>query len=228
MEEKLTYEKVLKMFAETDRKLKEQFTETDKRLDKRIAETDKRLDKRIAETDRQLKETDKKLKAMFAETAKQIDGIGKSNGAMAEELFYNALSKKKKIGNLSFTQVERNRQVYDPKTLATLDEIDILLLDKTKIALIEIKYKVSEQDVWDLMTKKPKHFFIGFPEQSGKELYLGIGGCSFTADAIVLAEANNLAVFKIKSETVTDETKKIQAFSSDKIISVKEVRQQKK
>lgn len=55
MAEKLTYEKVLKMFAETD--------------------------KRFKETDRRLKRTE----ALIAQNAKEISGIGKSNGAVAFE-----------------------------------------------------------------------------------------------------------------------------------------------
>lgn len=196
MAEKLTYEKVLKMFAETDKKLKTMF----------------------AETDRQFKETDKRLRrteALIAQNAKEIGGIGKSNGRMAEEIFINSLSKKPKISGVTFKEVKNNFQINTGMPLKTLDEIDLLLSAKDRTALIEIKYKVSNEDVWALIHKKLTHFLTAYPEYKKKEVYLGIAGCAFDKDVADAAQKMGIAVFKLSADAFVEQTKYIKSFTKE-------------
>ncbi|MDR3046605.1 MAG: hypothetical protein LBU51_03200, partial [Bacteroidales bacterium] len=84
------------------------------------AETDKKFREMSAETDRQFKETDRKLREVGAhidevganldkgakQMREEIGGIGKSNGFMAEDMFFNAFNKTKEYANRKFYEVE--------------------------------------------------------------------------------------------------------------------------
>ena len=115
----IQYEKTQKQMAETDRQLKE----TDRNLketDKNLKETDKQLKEYFRETDRQLKETNRNLKETdeqvkrtskkVEELTKDIFGISKSNGLVAEDFFYENLKENKKLGDIKYDYVERNKK----------------------------------------------------------------------------------------------------------------------
>ena len=163
------------------------------------AETDKRFketDVKFKETDVKFKETEKLVKALTT----NIGGVSNSNGAFAEEFFYNALKDKKTMGGIQFDAINKNVN-FSKKGIN--GEFDIVLINGDAIGLIETKYKVTQSNIEDLITKKPTSFRLLFPEFKDYKFYLGIAGMSFE-NKKVEDQAHNagIAILKQKGDVL--------------------------
>ncbi|MDR2404349.1 MAG: hypothetical protein LBD78_10015, partial [Spirochaetaceae bacterium] len=153
----LTFEDILTMFRETDRRFKEtdrQFKEIalqSKETDRRMAETDRRMaetDRRMAETDRQFRETDRK-----------ISKLGSRIGELIENLVASNLLQKFNDQGFLFTKTATNVQITNPGHTFQA-EIDILLENGTTALAVEVKSKLTADDVkehLDRMEKLRRH-----------------------------------------------------------------------
>jgi len=208
-EEKLTPSLILKMFAETNKriekdwqKIKEMFAESKIEADKRNAEADRRAAERTAESEKEWEEIRKQMK----EVRKEIGGIGYSNGKMAEDMIYNALNRDKTFAGIKFYDIERNVK-FKSKKLNLDGEFDVVLENGDTIGIIETKYKVEKDNITDLVEKKTINFRKLFPMFSDYKIILGIGGMSFEEDAITTAKEKGIGIIKIlgdKLEYYTD------------------------
>jgi uncharacterized coiled-coil protein SlyX len=138
-DEPLSFEKVWKMFQETDRKLQETWEQ--------IAATDRQIketDKQIAATDRQMKETDKKV----GELANRF-------GDMVEHMVVpNLLSKFKALG-FTFEVATRDYKIADEKNRIFV-EVDAFLQNGDKDMCVEIKATPTTRDVDDHIARMEK------------------------------------------------------------------------
>jgi hypothetical protein len=153
-------------------------------------------DKRFKETDSKFKETEKLVK----ELTKNIGGVSNSNGAYAEEFFYNALKHNKTMGGVKFDAINKNVS-FSKKGIN--GEFDIVMINGNAIGLIETKYKVKKADLDDLIMKKPTSFRLLFPEFKDYKFYLGIGGMSFENKKIEdQAHQAGIAILKQKGDVL--------------------------
>ena len=210
--------------------------EADKEAERRKAEADKEAEKRNAEWEAQRKkdatdfekwktereeerkksaaeaekrnaEWDKKMK----ELREEIGGIGRSNGAVAEETIYNSLENNMTFAGINFHDIDRNWN--RKKTALKLHtEVDIVLVNDDTLALIETKYKVRDKDVTKLVETIQKKFRILYPQYSGYKLILGIGGMSFEKQAIDEAEKNGVGIIKVVGDKVEYNTDGIRVY----------------
>jgi hypothetical protein len=117
-----TFESVWAMIHETQRLMQESKTETAKEL--------KDLNRQIAKTDRIVTKLLESVKNLNKET----DGIGRSNGAFAEEYFYSSLEKgKMKLFGEKFDDIEKNLKGIEPGYKA---EYDIVLFNGKSIGIV--------------------------------------------------------------------------------------------
>lgn len=143
--------------AKTDRQL----AETDKQLaktDRQLAETDKQLaktDAQLAKTDRQLSNTDSKLNRI----CERYGNSENTKGQVAEEFFYTALGKEKKLGGIQYNEIGRN---WIMRKNDKEEEYDIILMNGKYIAVIEVKYVADLRHVSKL-EKKVDNFKNIFP-----------------------------------------------------------------
>jgi hypothetical protein len=202
--ETYTFEKVWKMFAETDKQMKEGFAELREMFAKSSAEEDKRAairEAEWAEIRKSQADTDRRIK----EQSKNIGGISKSNGDMAEEAICNLFEKDMMYNNIRFDKIHKNVPVVDD--LETLTELDIMLVNCDTLAILEVKYKAERKDVIDLLEDKLVKFRKCFPAYSNYKVMLGIGGMSFDKKAIDTAKAKGIGIIKVigdKVELYTD------------------------
>jgi hypothetical protein len=137
----LTFEKVWKMFQETDRK----FRESDKKLQetweqieatgRQIKETDRQIKARIEATDRQMRETDKK-----------VGELTNRFGDMVEHMVMpNLLAKFKTLG-FTFEVAHKNTEIKDEKNNIFL-EVEVFLENGDKVMIVEIKAAPRTRDV---------------------------------------------------------------------------------
>jgi hypothetical protein len=206
-----TTEKILaESTAETKKILAESETETRKIIAELSAAADKRdieADKRTAEIDKRFAETEKLIK----ETNLMVNGIGKSNGAVAEETIYNALKYNMIYGGIEFDDILRNVK-RDSKKQNLQGEFDAVLKNGDTLAIIETKYRVRKDDVNVLVNKKVEDFRKLFPKYRDYKILLGIGGMSFDEEAIKEANTNGVGIIKVVGEKVEFQTTDIKVY----------------
>ena len=161
---------------------------TDKELKELVASlaiAQKKTDEQLKKTDEQLKKTDEELRKMFDKSDKRmielekklarvgelVGNIGNNQGEVAEEYFANSLKEILRIGNLKFDYLLENVTL---KTKKINDEFDILLVNGSSVALIEVKYKVHPKII-DNLEKKIEHLKM-LKEYKNYKIYAGVAG----------------------------------------------------
>jgi len=195
--EKLTWDDIKAMFAETREQLRvltqreEEFYKQ-KEKDRREMEKDrKHMEKAHKVTEKERKEMIKNWNRMvaesyernaildkkFAELNRQLGGISRSNGDMAEEFFYNVFRKDKIFLNEKYDRIHRN---YFCTVDSYRNEYDIVLFNGEKIAIIEIKYKARPDNVdIDYLIARIEHFKKYANEYKNHKIVLGVAAMSF-------------------------------------------------
>jgi len=190
---------------ETDKKFQEsekRFQETEKLLSSKFLETDKKFqesEKRFQETEKLLSskflETDKK----FQEMVKEIGGIGKSNGAYAEDFFYSSLENSMKVGKLQFDYVDMNIKRKRNNTEA---EYDIILYNHYKVLVIEVKYNFKVDQLRTFYKERLKKYRTLFPEHKEYKLYGGVAALTFDKKALEEAKKYGFYILTQNNETI--------------------------
>jgi len=210
-----TFESVWAALQESNRILTEQQVETAlqlKETDRILTEKLAGLTEQQAETALQLKETDLLLKEtdrLVKANSIQINGISASNGAAAENYFYNALQHgNKKMFGEEFDDVFRGEKRKTVKGYE--DEYDIMLFNGSAVCIVEVKYKADSDDVLQVL-RKERTFRRNFPEHNSKKLYLAMASMSFHPLTEKACKDNGIAIMKQVGNTlvVSDENLKV-------------------
>ncbi|MBU0763916.1 MAG: hypothetical protein KJ607_03675 [Bacteroidetes bacterium] len=177
----LTFEKVWLMFQETDKKFRE-------------------TDKKFQETDKSFKETERILNIKFKETDKKLDRVGKmlgnignNNADVAESFFYNGLARRLRLGNYKFDYIDRNAHRRRNRVES---EYDIILYNKEKVVVLEIKYKLHPDDVAYFIDEKLSKFRRLYPEYNHCKLYGGVAAFDIPEDSRKLAHDKGLFILE--------------------------------
>lgn len=126
--------------------------------------------------------------------------MSNSNGAFAEEFFFNDLNKNKTIGGIKFDAINKNVS-FSKKGIN--GEFDIVLINGDAIGLIETKYKATEDNLDDLITLKASSFRALFPEFKEYKFYLGLAGMSFDSKKVEdKAHKAGVAILKQKGNVM--------------------------
>ena len=177
----------------TDKELKELvfgLADSIRELRKAQKETDEQMKK----TDEQMKRTDEKLDKV----SKLVGSLANNQGDVAEEYFINSLFSKPEILGIKFDKVLPNLSTRKDNTE---DEYDIVLINGKSVAIVEVKYKVHENDIKKL-DKKIKTFRELFPEYSHLKLYAGIAGFKVYHDAKEYAKEKGYFVLQRKGDVI--------------------------
>ena len=126
-----TYEEVLNLFRETDRKFQE-LVESQKETDRRFQETDRLLREQARETERQLK---------LVTTA--IGDLGNRLGEFVEGLVKPVVVRLFRERGIPVHQVSGVEVDRDGESL----KIDLLVVNDAEAVLVEVKSRLSQADV---------------------------------------------------------------------------------
>jgi hypothetical protein len=128
-------------------------------------------DSQLAETDAQLAATDAQLAANAVQMAKteaklnrlaeMYGGVSNSQGAVAEEFFYNSLKDKPELNGATFDTIYKN---ISGAVRGVEDEFDLVLVNDECVFIIEVKYKAHRNDLERLLNKKRRNFNAMFPQ----------------------------------------------------------------
>ena len=171
----LTFEKVWLMFQEMSKETNNKFQETDKKF----------------------RQTDRK----FQEIQNELGGIGKSNGAIAEEFFFSGLSNTMKVGNFEFEYIDRNLKRKLKKN-GLEAQYDIILYNKYKVLIVEVKYNFKEKFLRDFYEGGLKKFRTLFPQYQKYKIYGAIAGMTFEDNVIQEAENYGFFVLSQNNENI--------------------------
>ncbi len=160
----LTFEKVWEMFQETK---------------KMMRDLSKEADRRFKETER-----------IVRNNSKMIGGIGNSIGEAAEEYFRAALEKKKEFAGIEIKHVNHLSRKW--KNLK--GEYDAVLFGKDTLIIVEVKHKLTREDVLWFINKSLPTFKPLFPEYSDYKVLGAVAAMSAQKTAVKLAMKRGLLV----------------------------------
>ena len=170
-----------------------------------LKESQKKTDEQLSKTDAQLAKTDNTLKTAL----KQLGGIGKSQGEVAEEYFYNSLLDKKEINSIKFDSLSQN---FYNKVGNIEGEYDLVLINGDSIAVIETKYKLKDEDVTHMLNKQIPNFKTLFPMYKDYKMYGGVAGFKIPKGTEEKAIKNGLFVLKRKGDILESVVGKLKAY----------------
>ena len=133
-------------------------------------------------------------------TNSKLKGLDDNIGLGVEELFFESINKNKKIGNIQYDQCNQNFKISNNSNkFETLGEIDIMLVNGTQIALIEVKHRVSKKAILQIL--KNKQLFIdNFPESRNFNCNIYLAGLSLPNKIKEDMKKNNIGFIKIRGE----------------------------
>lgn len=178
----LTYEKVLELFAESDRRLQLERIENDKRFDQKISK-------------------------VTSELAKKISQLGDTLGRYAEEqVKADLVNKFLKWGipvhsyTTHFVQQDQNNEfIY---------EVDILIYNSNYVIALEVKNQIKKDDIDEHIERMAKIKQHPLPDTKGKILLAGVASMIVGNGLEQYAESKGLFFIKPSGETVKIVNKK--------------------
>ena len=177
-----------------------------KKTDEQMKKTDEEIQElKVAQlkTDEQMNKTDKKLNHI----GQLLGSIGLNNGDMAEEFFFRSLEETKTLGGMVFDTIERRVQRTDID-----EEYDILLVNGTAIALIEVKYKLHPRAIKELVARKVKNFRDCFRKYDDHRLYVGFASMTTNPAMITAAKDEGLFLLTQKGTHLEVASENVKAF----------------
>lgn len=180
METTLTYEKILKLFEETDKRRKE----SDKRFEERLKkEAEERLKSK--------KEFDKKIGRLTGILGKFVEG-------MIEPKILTMFHEK----GIYLTEVMKNVQIHNKETLQKEAEIDLLLVNDVYSVAVEVKTTLITEDVKEHLERLNRLQKNPIRSIKGTKLLGAVAGMRIEENADIYAGRKGLYVLKQKGEIV--------------------------
>ncbi len=217
-----TDEKLQKTYEQLQR-TDEQLKKTDeqlKRTDEQLRKTDEQLqrtDEQLKRTDEQLQRTDEQLKItdeQVRRTSEKVDriaslvgNISNNQGDATEEYFINSLEECLKVGEIDFDFLIPNfKAKIGRKVLA---EYDILLVNRTSVAIVEVKYKAHLNDLEKLPKKIQE--LNNLPQYRNYKVYAGIATFYASDELIQKAKDQGYFILQRRGDVIVTHTQHLKA-----------------
>ncbi|MDR1949939.1 MAG: hypothetical protein LBQ38_11155 [Spirochaetaceae bacterium] len=202
----LTFEKVWASIQETDREIKETGRELREAERRRNEEADRRykeLELLFKETDRQIKEValrQEETARQFKETDRKIGKLGNRVGELVEHLMSpNILEKFRKRG-FSFGKASPN-VVFTDSHNNTIAEVDILLENGDVALAVEVKTKLTTENVMDHIERMEKLRSYADGHGDSRRLIGAVAGAIISVEAKPFAIKNGFYVIEQTGDT---------------------------
>jgi hypothetical protein len=159
----------------------------------------------MQETDRKMQETDRMIK----ELSRRMGGIDENQGHHAEQFFQDVFRRKLEFGMVKYDEMLPNLAYRDKGVKI---EFDIVLLNCSSIALIEVKNRIHPSFVKELAEERIDKFRKYFPRYKNYNAYLGIAGFSFSEEVLEQASKYGIGIIKQIGEGVEIEANNLRAY----------------
>lgn len=170
---------------------------------KEIAEEHKKVEKAQRLTEDAIMQTQlaqQQTEKMIKDLTKNVNGIADSNGMAAETLIANTLENTRTLNGWVFNSSQINVAKNNSK-LNLRDQYDLVLENDEILALVEIKYRVREKDVLDLLERKIPNYKLLFPNES-RNIVGVVAGLSIENQAIVAATDNGIFAITLSGDEI--------------------------
>jgi len=188
-----TPESVWAMFQESAKR-----HEDINRMLQELAQSQKETDRIVQDTARQVKEV-----------SQTVGGMGNSQGAFAEEYFFNSFEKGQQ--NFFGEKFDEISKQLKSRKQELEDEYDIVLYNHSSIAIIEVKYKARASDIPKVL-KKAETFKILYPYYQDFKIYLGLASMSFSPEIEEACIQHGIVIIKQVGETVVIRDEHLKVF----------------
>jgi hypothetical protein len=176
--------------AEADRRMAELNAEADRRA----AEADRRMAELNAEADRRLQ----RLERVAANTSREVAGLTTRWGQFVENLVAPAVIRLFQERGIDVQEISRRMQSKRPGAEM---EIDIFAVDGDVAVAIEVKSRLSRQDVDDFLARLGR-FRQAFPHYTGYCIYGAVAAIEIDAGVDRYAYQQGLFVIRQTGDTV--------------------------
>ena len=146
-----------------------------------------------------LEKSQEKSDRRLNKVAKLVGNISNNQGDVAEEFFYNSLKAKPSIAGINYDFIEPNAHRSKNKIE---DEFDILLVNGSDVAIVEVKYKAHTNDIESLINKKYSNFKKLYPEYKNYNHHLGLASFNINDDVKKTASQNNVMLLQRKGDII--------------------------
>ena len=214
---------VKEMFAESDARFDRRMEEFDRRMEESSDKFDRRMkessdkfdremkesraefDRRSEEFDQRMKKFDQKMKDMGI----HIGGVSNSYGLFAEEYFFNSFENgQQSFFGEEFDIIDRNVKGWKK---GFMDEYDILMLNGHAVGIVEVKFRVDRDNIYEVI-RKAETFRANFPAYQNHKIYLALATMVFNTKLEQECINEGIAVVKQVGDTITIYDEHIKAF----------------
>ncbi len=128
-----------------------------------------------------------KTEVALAEMAKELGGIGNTQGEIAEDLFHRNLEPLMQERGIKLTSISQRVKAISGR------EYDSIGMNGTYVAIVEVKSKVSNRNLENLINKQIPAFRIDFPQYKNHKIIACIAGLVMKQE--VEKKASSLGLF---------------------------------
>ncbi|MDI9337965.1 MAG: hypothetical protein QM539_06035 [Alphaproteobacteria bacterium] len=198
--EKRGHEELLALKKETEdaeKRGRDELLALEKRGRDELLALEKRGKEELLALKKESEEVDKQLKST-------MDRLGFNLGRGLEELFFYSLKGNPILNNIHYDFVNLNVKLLN-ESGATATEIDLLLVNKNSVGLVEIKHSFRKEDLEKFMN----HNYTMFKKYGGNALrtntYLYIAALSYDDGVITLAKTKGIGILHLKNNLIEEE-----------------------
>lgn len=176
-----------------------QVAQAQRETERQFQETDRLLREQSLETDRRFQEFADENKKGFQKLRKEISELNQSWGRFVESMVAPACETLFQNRGIPVHRVlQRVKNKLDGETM----EIDVLVTNQDHALVVEVKSRLSVQDVKDFI-EDLHNFRRFFPEYTQKHLYGAVAGIDIEDKADKYAYRQGLFVLAQTGETIT-------------------------
>ena len=172
---------------------------------KNLHEAQRKTDEQMNRTEEQMRKTDEMLEQKLTVLSEKIERVGdlvgnmgRNQGDVAEEFFFNSLANDTHLGSVHFDDITKNQHKQRGKFQ---EEYDIVMTNGEAVGIVEVKYKVHENDLKKL-ERKMQNFKKLFPIYEAYKLYGAIASFHINDDAKEAALNQGFFVLQRKGDVV--------------------------
>jgi hypothetical protein len=197
MSDAVTLQDIYDLFKASPAEFDRRTAEAERRAaeaDRRAAEARAEADRRAAEAERSMEE----LRRIVANTSREVGRLGDRWGTFVENLVEPAVLRLFQERGIEIQQTFRRAKSARPEARM---EIDILAVDGDKLVAIEVKSRLTQDDV-DAFCEKLKKFKQAFPERLTYQIYGAVAAIEFVNESDRYAYQKGLFVIRQCGDSV--------------------------
>ncbi len=141
----------------------------------------------LAKEHRKTEVAQQKTEAALAEMAKELGGIDNTQGEIAEDLFRRNIEALMQERGIKLTSVSQRVKAISER------EYDLIAVNGTYVAIVEVKSKVTNRNLENLINKQIPAFRIDFPQYKKHKIIGCIAGLVMKKE--VEKKASSLGLF---------------------------------